>query len=146
MIISTLGLMFGVCSPHPQREIWLNQWEYLFAHFAPDCIWVLNAPDDARYYSTVNRIATLAELPESPLILLAAPSSQYVRGDKSLMNFEHPKSAIYLFGGDHINFSERDFRDRAPDHRVYVPTASHDETYSWIAGAITFYDRAVKLG
>ena len=138
--------MFGVCIPHPQREIWLNQWGYLFAHFAPDCIWVLNAPDDARYYSTVNRIATLAELPESPLILLAAPSSQYVRGDKSLMDFAHPTDAIYLFGSDNANFSDEHFIDRSPDHKVYIPTESDDEMYSWVAAAVTFYDRALTRG
>lgn len=138
--------MFGVCIRHPEREFWLNQWEYLFSHFEPDRIWILNPPDGAAYYANVDRIAGLDELPEVPLILMAAPSSRYVQGDEPLVSFKHQRDAIYLFGGDHMNFCKDDFNNRSPDHRVYVPTATQDEMYSWIAGAITFYDRVVKRG
>lgn len=139
--------MFGVCIPHPETDFWLNQWEYLFTHFAPDKIWVWGLPENARYHADVEQVTSIAVLPDGiPLVLMAASESRYVRGEVPLDTFQHPEDAIYLFGGDSSNFSDDDFAGRTPDHNVFVRTASNHEMYSWIAGAITFYDRAVKRG
>jgi len=137
--------MFGVCIPHPEKDMWLNQWEYLFTHFVPDRIWVLHAPDDASYNATVDHIDSIQELPSVPVVLMASLGGRYIVGNESLFSFQHPADAIYLFGFDNGNFSPVGVDDLVAD-KVYVPTANHVEMYSWIAGAITFYDRAVKRG
>ena len=138
--------MFGVCIPHPRRDWWRNQWEYLFTHFAPDRIWILGSPEGARYHANVERITTIVELPPKvPVVLLASRGGRYLAGDESLVDFQHPENAIYLFGWDDGNVSPVDI-DKTVAHKVFVPTADHVEMYSWIAGAITFYDRAVKRG
>lgn len=138
--------MFGVCFRY-DRHGWIqNQWEFVLSHFVPDDVWVRGAPDDWKSYHKPVHIETAKELPkERPLIVLAHPQGRYVQGVESLGIFEHPKDAIYLFGGDDVLLTEEDDLGRKPDAIVYIPVKKY-EMYSFVAAAITLYDRLVKNG
>ena len=135
--------MFSVCYRY-DRHSWLqNQWEFVLSHFDVPLSWIRRAPDDFNSYHKSERIETANDLPRSPLVVLAHPEGRVYKGTVALDQFEHPHNAIYFFGGDdEIN---NDLGKRKPDHLVYIP-ATHYEMYSYVAAAITLYDRLVKNG
>ena len=97
-------------------------------------------------YVQVHRNAADLDL-TLPLIVFQPPNARYIQGVSSLVDFGHPRSAIYLFGGDNSNLNdEDDLGGRLPDDIVYVPQTGKDQMYSWVAAAVVFYDRLVKLG
>lgn len=78
------------------------------------------------------------------LILLAAENGR-IAGDENLADFVHPENAMYLFGND-VAWVTLDQIGREPDHKVYIPTATRDDLFSWQAYAITAWDRVMKNG
>jgi hypothetical protein len=51
-----------------------------------------------------------------------------------------------MFGNDHTNMSEDYLGTRKPEHLVYIPTETTDQMYSFMAGAITLWDRELYHG
>ncbi len=136
----TIAVCIGI-----EREDEERQWDYLLAGFKPDELYVFG---ESRSYEisskTVGRairVATAAELPDYPLIVLSSQQGRYIKGKTSLLDFKHPTDATYMFGSDFRNLSEDDFGGREPDDIVYIPTDEVYEMYSWTVAAIVFWDR-----
>lgn len=135
--------MKGVCFPYATDQ---NQWDYVLSNFKPETIWILNAPEDARLPKGARRLNTAEDLPDNPLVVLAPKEGRFVKGEMSLVDFEHPEDAVYLFGQNNQNLSELELGNRVPDHVIYIPTSDHVEMYSWTAYAVTYWDRSMKHG
>lgn len=142
--------MIVVCICYSGVSGFQDQWDYVLSHFQADRLYLIGADpnglQDTNVVGRATRIATAEELPNLPLVIMAAENGRYVSGDASLGSFAHPEDCIYLFGADNSNLSEDELGDRPPDHKVYIRTDSIDDMYSWVAGAITLYDRGVKRG
>lgn len=140
--------MLGVCFRREQRPWLQDQWSFVFSNFGIAEIWERGfADDDLRIYQPVKAIATAAELPKRrPVVVLAHQEGRYIQGTESLVAFEHPKNAVYLFGGSQANLTdEDDLGGRKPSALVYIPSVKH-EMYGPAAAYITLYDRLVKRG
>ncbi|MDX1493534.1 MAG: hypothetical protein R3253_05725 [Longimicrobiales bacterium] len=126
----------------PTREF-LQQWDYLLSSFPPDRLWVIGELPDMPQRSPFSR-AVLAEtaesLPADPLVVLAPRSGRHYQGEISLLDFEPTDDSIFLFGPDHLPLSDDHLGSRRPSHLVYIPTATEDDLYSWVAAAIVFWD------
>lgn len=128
-----------------------NQWDYVLTNFGipPENVWMRNDLDLLNYHGKYTQThGTAFDLdPNIPLVVVQPLGGRYIQGNISLIDFVHPNSAIYLFGGDNDNLSsEEDLGGRNPDYLVYIPTATHDEMYSWVAASCVLYDRLVKNG
>jgi hypothetical protein len=92
----------------------------------------------------VDHVVNLEEAPlyqGLPTVLLAPPRGRYIQGETSLLDFDHPEEALYVFGPDNEHFSGLE-----ADHLVYIPTDSKDEMYSWVACVVTMWDRRLQYG
>ena len=138
--------MHSVALVPSSSQSWEQQWSYLLSNFAPTSIYVLGAVErKVRPFADYVSVKTAEELP-SPLVLMAPMNGKYYPGSIALPDFEHPENACYLFGSDNVTLSTDHMGNREPDHCVYVPTSTKDDMYSFIAGAVTFYDKAMKRG
>lgn len=139
--------MVGVC--FEREKAWeQDQWSFVFSNFGITDIWERNKIDDRdhKIYQQTIGVATAAELPDVPLVVLAHEDSRYIKGSEALDKFTHPDDAIYLFGGSHANLNDADdLGGREPDHLIYIPSVKY-EMYSHAAAYITLYDRYVKRG
>ena len=139
--------MYDVCLVSESGSHWEQQWSYLLSHFTPRNIYIVgNELERAvKPFSHYIHVASAQSVP-SELVLLAPQSGRYVQGTESLVTFEHPEDCCCMFGNDHTNMSEDFLGPRVPDHCVYIPTDTNDQMYSFMAGAITLYDRLIKNG
>ena len=139
--------MAGICFRREPKGWMQDQWSFVFSNFGVAEIWERGfVPDDLKIYQPVVPIVTAAELPGRPLVVLAHPEGRYIQGTESLVTFDHPEDAIYLFGGSQANVTdEDDLGGRNPDAFVYIPSVKH-EMYAFSAAYITLYDRMVKRG
>lgn len=139
--------MFDVCLVSTSGANWEKQWSYLLSHFAPRDIYVIGEELERKVKPFTNYIhIETAEAVPNDLVLLAPQSGRYVQGDVSLVDFQHPQDCTYMFGADHVNMSEDYLGNRVAEHCVYIPTDTSDQMYSFMAGAITLYDRLIKNG
>jgi hypothetical protein len=139
--------MFDVCIVSSQEAHWEQQWSYLLSHFKPRDIYVIGAELERRVkpFTDYIHIQTAEEI-KNTLVLLAPQSGRYVQGEVSLRGFPHPQDCCYMFGNDHTNMSEDYLGTRKPEHLVYIPTETTDQMYSFMAGAITLWDRELYHG
>lgn len=87
------------------------------------------------------------QLPGNTHIALLSPSNaRYVPGNKSLIEFDHPKDIIYLFGPDNVHLDRSLLGDVDIDSYIYIPVDTNYEMYSHVSAAITLYDRKLKNG
>jgi hypothetical protein len=140
--------MIYVCFAYTEREAWQQQWEYLLSHFKPDAVYVYGAAGRPAMIGTVLGsaipITSTSELPgDASLVLLSSTNALNVPGDRSLVTFAHPLNAIYYLGSDSQHLEAEAFDGRQPDHKVYVPTDSADQMYSFVALAVALYDRRI---
>lgn len=77
---------------------------------------------------------------------MSPKNAVYVPGTISIHDFEHPDECCYLFGSDSAHLSIDQLGGREPDHAVYIPVDTNDTMYSFMAGAITLYDRRLTRG
>lgn len=144
-------MSFGVCFRQERKQWMQDQWSFVFSNFGLDAPWIwergCTEDRDFEIYQTVTPISTAAELPlDHELVVLAHPEGKYIKGTESLVTFQHPENAIYLFGGSHDVLSdEDDLGGRTPDHLIYIPSGEL-EMYAFMAASITLYDRMVKRG
>ena len=141
--------MITVALPLPNNGTYQTQWDYILSSFPPDRLIVFGNPDDAPSTNVFSRLeATYAESLNGQgdtLVVMAPDNGQYVQGDESLVDFVHPEDAIYYFGGDKSHLGLKQI-GRPPDHRVFIPTASKDDLFSWQAYAMVAWDRMMKSG
>lgn len=119
------------------------RWEFALCNFQVDQLWLYgDGQVTGSVLSTGVRLADVSELPaDVPIVLLAPPNGTNISGDVALPDFTHPESAIYWFGSDHRHLEAEVFENRAPDHRVYVPTDTIDQMFSDSAYLVTMWDR-----
>ncbi len=141
--------MFTVALPLPNNGTYQTQWDYILSSFPPDKLIVFGDAVDAPSTNVFSRLdATYADSlngQRGTLVVLAPDNGQYVQGDESLVDFVHPDDAIYYFGSDKSPLGPKEV-GRPPDHRVFIPTASKDDLFSWQAYAMVAWDRLVKSG
>ena len=123
-----LGLAITLSTP--QSEM---QWEFIVSHFCPDRVELLgDVPATGKEF-----LKHTAELPADTVrVFMSPPNAAKVPGTVPLNEFEHPENALYIFGSDNRHTEEME-----ADHYVYIPSKFHPEMYSWVAGAITLWDR-----
>lgn len=143
--------MFNVCITYDPNENSQMQWDYVLLNFKPDSLYLIGGDkkDIARKSprSKAVHIKNVSELPRDiPLVVLTPKLGRNIQGTKSLLEFEHPENATYLFGSDIDHLTPKDFKLRSPDHIVYIPVDTDDEMFSYMAAAVTFWDRRVKNG
>lgn len=114
----------------PQSE---TQWDFVLSNFKPDEVVVLG---DYEPTSKVLRSARRSLPTEGERVILAPQNGRYISGTIALCDFTHPEHATYIFGPDNAHL-----HDIEGDHYVYIPTDTHHEMYSWVAGAVTLWDR-----
>jgi len=136
----------GVCFQRETKAWMQDQWSFCFSNFGITDIWERGwFGGDSEIYQDVIPVRTADELPGRPLVVLAPKDGRYFKGTQSLVEFNHPADAIYVFGGSHQNLTAEDLGARTPDHLVFIPTVEY-EMYSHAAGYLVFYDRMVKRG
>lgn len=131
--------MFGVCLAAEKNASRMQNWDYVLSHFVPDNIFVLGdckLPHSKPFQDAVI-IEDTDEIP-GLVTLLAPEKGRYVSGEIDLYSYRHPLSVTYVFGPDNGHV------ERYHGVSVYIPTDSHDEMYSFVACAITLYDRRLK--
>ena len=118
-----------------------DQWSYVFSNFSVSEIWEIGfKKDDLKIYQTTIPINNTEELPDRPIVILAHQDGRYIKGEQSLVTFNHPEDAIYIFGGSHSNLTSNREADL-----VFIPSSRY-EMYSFAAANITLYDRYIKRG
>ena len=136
--------MYDVCIVSDPGQTWEQQWSYVLSHFEIRDVYHIGPLDPrVRPFRDAIEIASAEELPGT-LVVLAPTNGRYFQGEESLHDFEHPEECVYLFGSDHRPLSEDQMGSRVPDHLVYIPTATADTCYSFVAGAMALYDRELK--
>lgn len=137
----------GVCFQREYKQWMQDQWSWVFTNFAIKRLWerAKDSTGDLNIYQPTVAIDSAAELPDDPLVVLAPIDGRFIAGERSLVMFEHPDDAIYLFGPSYGNLWPDTLGGRDPDHLVYIPTAKL-EMYSYAAAYVTFYDRLAKRG
>lgn len=141
--------MFTVALPLPQQGHHQKQWDYILSSFPPDRLLVFGNPDDAPKTNAFSKLKAkyLNSLKgtSGTVVVLAPDNGSYVKGDESLVEFKHPDDVIYYFGDDRSRLGFEQI-GRSPDHKVFIPTATRDELYSWQAYSIVAWDRVLKSG
>lgn len=138
--------MFSVCLVASPGAQWEQQWSYLLSHFQPESLYVIGELDPrVKPFTGYTSVQTAEDVP-GHLVLLAPSHGRYVQGAAPITDFAHPDTCTYMFGADNATMSSDFLGGRRPDDVVYIPTDTKDDMYSFMAGAITLYDRAVKRG
>lgn len=141
------SLSYNICIHHTSVGSEQKQWDYALSHWPPDEVFIRGEGNwPGKPLRDARRVATAADLPDVPLVVMTPKDGRYIKGETALQEFIHPERCTYLFGSDKENLHPDDMGGRAPDHLVYIPTLTHHEMFSWVAGAIVMYDRAVALG
>lgn len=123
-----------------------NQWAFALSNFKPDRLSVWS-PCDADLRNRPLRGAAPVDavtVSDSDVVVLAPPNGRHVRGEISLVEFDHPEHALYVIGpdGEHLTADRIEVDYQA----VYVPTDTVDEMYSWVVWAVVAWDRRMKRG
>ena len=138
--------MFDVCLVVTPGQHWEQQWSYLLSHFKPRDVYTIGALDrKVKPFDNYVQVENANEVPGT-LVLLAPVLGRYVQGEVAIQDFQHPEDCCYMFGGDNSTMSDDFLAGRDPEHKVFIPTDSRDDMYSFMAGAITLYDRLIKNG
>ena len=135
--------MFDVCLIGSGGH-WENQWSFVLSHFKPRKVYLIGDMSE-RLRLDVTKIETAEEI-EGHLVVLAPSNGYEIIGEVALPDYEHPENCTYLFGSDHEHLTSKFMGERLADTSVYIPTETHDNMYSFVAGAITLYDRYIKYG
>lgn len=134
----------GVALVGPVDEGEILQWDFVLSHWTVDDIYLIgDIPASSKPFKEAARLPMLGNLPrDATLVCMAPAAGLHVQGDVSLSAFEHPQDAIYIFGSNHHHLqAECDF-----DYKVFIETSTHHEMYSYVAAAITLYDRHKDRG
>jgi hypothetical protein len=136
--------MLGIAIVGPINAMDSNQWDYAISHWIPDHVYVVG--DISIPFRGAIRLPCLGYLSAGTTVLLAPQNGARFQGDESLADFSHPTDATYIFGSNHRHLTDAEMGGLSPTHKVFIPTESHHEMHSFVAAAITLYDRSVKSG
>ena len=119
-----------------------NEFDYVLSNHQPDSIYVMGG------FQCTNNILrdaptadTFADLPVGDVVLLAPQSSRFFSPIISLLEFQHPSEAVYIFGPNNQHIDDSVFGGRNPDHVVFIPTDTDDEMFAHVAYIITAWHR-----
>lgn len=136
--------MIALCMVNLSDEFTQNHWQQVLDNFKPDQVYVLG--DEPWHTPTMTysiHINSTDDLPNIPIVAMAPRHGREIKGEISLIDFQHPKDAVYLFGPDKRHLTKPLLGDRKIDYKVFIPPDYRD-LYSWMAAAITLYDIRVK--
>lgn len=127
--------MFGLCIALPETEEIRTHWDHSRANFPSDEFFVIGE----------GFLGSAAELPSDRVLVVIQPEfAANFQGTIKLGDFAHPKDAIYLFGPDKNIMSRAFLGRREPDYRVYIPTGTRRDMFSYVAYAVVAWDRMMK--
>lgn len=138
--------MFSVVIPAFHNGHEQNQWEFVLSNFKPDKMYMWRAaPGDSeiRGAARIQNISDIAH--EGRIVVLAPYNGRNIQGDIPLPDYDHPEDAIYVVGSNHVTIEAEDLGNLQYD-KVYIPTDSQHDMYSFVAVAVALYDRKVKHG
>lgn len=138
--------MIGIVVECTEVSNFQQQWEYALSHFQVDALYALGDLEmEGAVLANAILIEDVSELPQDhSLVVLAPQNGLNVQGDKNLTTFIHPLDVIYFFGSDSHHLEAEVFANRVPDHKVYVPTDTDDQMYSFAAWIAVAWDRHYK--
>lgn len=141
----------GVCYGPTPNGYYETQWLATVTAFGVDQAWqrepeLSAAAQQCGVLSCVNA----EDLPEEyTLVVMSPQTAREVHPVTSLHDFVHPENAVYFFGSDTTWLSSVELGGRVPDHIVYVPVISSnesDELYSFVIAGIVLSDRMRQRG
>lgn len=140
--------MISVCFRYNSNQTFMNQWDYVVCNFKPDRIFVYHDEDTEPFISNPLKEATfiksISELPnDSTLVIFNPENGRTIQGEQSLFDYVHPENAIYYYGSDSETMQIEDFEGKEYD-KVFIPTDTVDNMYSFVAYATTMHDRRLK--
>lgn len=119
-----------------------NEWDYVLSHIVPDALYVMGPyPCTNNVLRDAPCVATAADLPDDPLVLVVPQSARNFTPTVSLLDFTHPADAVYLFGPNNEHLTDDDMGGRSPDHIIYIPTDTTDEMFNYVACMVTMWHR-----
>lgn len=119
-----------------------NEWDYALSNFSPDVLQLV----DTGFQPTNNMMRNLtlhedwSTLGPGPIVLMAPETMRNFTPTISLLDFQHPEDALYVFGPNNLHINE-EVGDRVPDHVVSIPTDTNDEMFNYMAYIITAWHR-----
>ncbi len=136
--------MIAICMVNLSNEFTQNNWQQVLDNFKPDQVYVLG---DKPWYTETMKYAihvnSTDNLPNISIVAMAPRTGRQIKGEISLVEFQHPKEAVYLFGPDKRHLTKPLLGNRKIDYKVFIPPDNR-ELYSWMAAAITLYDIRAK--
>lgn len=139
--------MFDICLAFSSGAQWEQQWSFILSHWKPERLYILGGKVDEKVipFRDAIYVNSAEELPEDqPLILMQPKEAYKIPGVTNLVMFKHPETCTYMFGSDNHHLTEDQLGARKPEDIVYIPTDTIDNMYSYMAGAVTLYDRKLK--
>jgi hypothetical protein len=144
--------MLAACVYYTEDEFFQNQWDYVLLNFGIEKVYVyvgdiehFDISNDRwlKYHRPTKNIGftlinSYSEIVEDR-VFLNSLNSETMPGIINIENYKHPENACYIFGSDSGMF----YSDLAGE-RVYIPSCSDLDMYSWVAAATVFYDRKLK--
>lgn len=118
-----------------------NHWAHVVGHFLPSEIFTYAGGGRCKPFLNCSSFLNASELPY-PLVLVSPRNAKNHPGVKPLAEFVHPAECCYLFGPDHSAL----VMDYDPNHAVFIEYPGDLPMFSWVAAAVTLYDRTVKRG
>ena len=138
--------MIDICFEYDPRGWNRDLWLYLVTGFEVQGYERGRDKDmKGNHFGTI-AIDSIDELPDKPIVILSPRYASNFEAKHSLLDFKHPKDAIYYFGADKGNIELEEFGDRDITI-VYIPQPTkekHNELWSHQAGAILIYDIILK--
>ena len=126
----------------------LTQWLVNVSAFGVEGWMIGTGVEELAARHGVNHADHWGHLPlDLPLVVLAPKTARDVTPRVCLLDFEHPKRALYYFGPDFTWLDGGVLGHPSLHEIVWVPNcsfAARDELYSFAIGAIVLYDRVAK--
>lgn len=144
-------MTFELCFHYSHNPLHQDQWDLIVEHFAPGKVWLLGEPVEERKLSKPLRLAdaqfiqSIDDIGTPNLVLMSPVTARFHPGSVSIDDFTHPDPCVYLFGPDNSHLLLTDVL-REPDYNVFIPLADDAEMYSFMAAALTLYDRKLRNG
>lgn len=135
--------MVGIALVHPVGQSRVDQWGYVLPAFQHDALYLVGEVP-AELNRPFHKARPFSEA-AGPVVLVQPLSAPHVPGEISLVDFEHPESCVYVFGGDDVNMTVEEAEALSPEWVVYIPTGE-EQLFSATAAAIVLYDRGAKRG
>lgn len=119
-----------------------NEWDYVLSHLQPDACYMMGQyPCTNNVLRDAPVVATAADLPSDPLVLVVPLSARNFTPTISLVDFTHPADAVYMFGPNNEHLTDENLGGRVPDYIIHIPTDTKDEMFNYTACLVTLWNR-----